>query len=824
MERIAESSEIRFTGGYPPVTEAPIQSQSELPLNLAAALWRYRWAVVLPAVLGAVIAFFVSLQMPDIFRSTTRLIVESDRSPALDAVTGELVGGAPGIEIVQAQLLSDQVIETVYNDPRVVPFHGRFPRGLAEFKAFVIGEKALELEPEFADTKTARSLVMLLHFESEDEELSEQAVKSFSDALQDFYDQKHKSSKSDLLDYMMTSRESLFPEMQSLDREYSDFRAAAPMEWHADGSAINPHRDRQIFLVSRRSTLFEQLRSKQSNYEAVKAIRADRDPEVALAVIEQFLDKRFQAGSRTPTAGFGQDDEQLGMVKIDRDLVPLMVELSQMTAEFGAEHPKVRNLSQQIQGLRAELRKIVREQTNRITELIDGNEQRRRDAAEAIAAIENGLSTEVQMLTAQIKDLDKQIADEKERATSLARYERDHEALLRRRAQQQLLMDQVSDQMSRVELTEEESRTRIIELTAPSRAYKVSPILLMNLGIGIFAGMFLGAAIAFLLEKNANTFRDPEEIADVVGAPVLTHLPYFKSRVRKERKGVVNAFADLDPNLAVVHSPASIAAEAIRSCRTSVFFETAGVEGGKVIQVTSPLPGDGKSTIAGNLACSIAQSGKSTIVVDCDLRRPQLSDNFAVTDKQGLTDILDGRCDYVDAVQQTPIATLKVIPSGPVPANPAEALTLPDMSDLLEMLREQYDYVIVDSPPLLLVTDPSILASYVDGVLIAVKVRRKSKPNTKEAAKILRAVGANILGVLVNNSDEPGKSDGYRGQGYYRYGRQASRYRRRYGISRTNEYSRKSGDEDARVISGRSQNTELANATSSEQTSSSQSS
>ena len=406
------------------------------------------------------------------------------------------------------------------------------------------------------------------------------------------------------------------------------------------------------------------------------------------------------------------------------------------------------------------------------------------------------------MLDAQVKQLDSQIAEAQAKAAELAEYELQNADLLGEMEQQGALMTQLEDQMARVELTEEESGVRVTELTVPSKAYLVSPILYKNLGIGTFLGLLLGSGLAFLLEKNSNSFRDPEEIADVVGAPVLTHLPFFKGRARKGRKNEVTPFDSLDSQLAVVHAPASIAAEAMRSARTSIFFETADIKNGKVIQITSPLPGDGKSTIAGNLACSIAQSGKSTVIVDCDLRRPQLTSNFGINDKRGLTDILDGHCELVDAIHDTPISTLKIIPSGPIPANPAEALTLPDMSQLLDLLREKFDYVIIDSPPLLLVTDPSILASYVDGVILAIKVRRKSKPNAKEATRILRAVGANLIGVIVNNSDESGKSDGYRGHGHYRYGRQASRYRQNYG--KTGHYSSKNGQDSVPVaVSGR---------------------
>jgi succinoglycan biosynthesis transport protein ExoP len=778
MQISPESNEIGPGNAYTLMTE-PQQERQEAPPNLLAALWRYRWAVVLPALLGLVVGFVIYLQMPDVYRSTTRLMVETDQSPALDSVTGALVGGVPSVEIVQSQLFSDQAIRTAYNDARMVPFHADFPGGLAEFANIVVEHEALELEAEVNDLKIAKSVVMLLHFDSQDEELSEAVVKSFSNALQSFYNSKHKSSRGKLLEYMVHATDDLNPAMTDMKERYRNFRTEAPLQWDASGGAINPHREQQAFLLARRAEINEALRQLKTEAAAVNAVtQATEEPEVALAVISHLLEKEIPlAGLSSQRASFGQEDATLGMVGVDRDLVPLMVQKSSMEAEFGSEHPQVRSLEKQIVGLRKELHVIVETQTKRVAELLDASETRKRKSAEAITAIQQGLATQIQMAAAQIKELDAQIAIETTNAAKLSEFEFANADLISEIEQQRSLMDELQDQMARVELTEESSETRVLELTAPTQAYLVSPILYQNLGIGLFLGLLVGAGMAFLLEKNSNTFRDAEEIAEVVGAPVLTHLPFFKGRVRKG-KNEVSPFDSFDSHLAVIHSPASVVSEAIRSCRTSIFFETAGIKGGKVIQVTSPLPADGKSTIAGNLACSIAQSGKSTILVDCDLRRPQLTDNFGISDEVGLTDILDGRCELTDATHDTPISTLKVIPSGPIPANPAEALTLPDMSHLLEMLREKYDFVIIDSPPLLLVTDPSILASYVDGVLLAIKVRRKSKPNARESTKILNGVGANILGVVVNNSDESGKSDGYRGHGYYRYGRQASRYRR----------------------------------------------
>jgi capsular exopolysaccharide synthesis family protein len=302
-------------------------------------------------------------------------------------------------------------------------------------------------------------------------------------------------------------------------------------------------------------------------------------------------------------------------------------------------------------------------------------------------------------------------------------------------------------------------------------------------GIGTLMGLLLGSGLAYLLEKNANTFRDPEEISGMLGVPILTHIPFFRGKRRKLKKGEVDPYKNLTTDLAVVHQPSSMTSEAVRSLRTAVFFGAGDSPAGTVLQITSPLPGDGKSTIACNLASSIAQSGKRVLAIDCDLRRPQLTDNFDCNDKLGLTNVLNGECDPLDAAHATALPKLWAMPCGPIPSNPAEALSLPVMNELLDYLREHFDYIILDTPPLLVVTDPSIVASMADGVILTLRIRRKSKPNSREAMNILSGVGGNVLGVVINNSDETTSSDGYRGYTYYRNGRYRNHYYRKSGTA-----------------------------------------
>jgi len=212
------------------------------------------------------------------------------------------------------------------------------------------------------------------------------------------------------------------------------------------------------------------------------------------------------------------------------------------------------------------------------------------------------------------------------------------------------------------------------------------------------------------------------------------------------------------------HKPKSTAAEAFRGVRTAVYF---GNHSGnlKVIQVTSPVPGDGKSTVAANLASTIAQSGRKTLLLDGDMRRPRLAKLLGAREDIGLTNIMAGKMTINEAIQTTSIPNLEILTCGRRPGNPAELLLSDSFFDIIRELREKYDFIIMDTPPLLAVSDPANAAATVDAVILTLRLRRNLKPLASRAAQMLQAVNANLLGVVVNGVT--GKA-GY-GYGGYRY-------------------------------------------------------
>ena len=206
--------------------------------------------------------------------------------------------------------------------------------------------------------------------------------------------------------------------------------------------------------------------------------------------------------------------------------------------------------------------------------------------------------------------------------------------------------------------------------------------------------------------------------------------------------------------------------EAYRMLRTSVLLSSAG-NPPKTILVTSSQPSEGKTTTAINTAISLANLGVSVLLVDADLRRPAIHRQFKLNQPRGLTTFLSSNEPLESLVYPLPIPHLSLLPCGPIPPNPAELIASERMRELIRTAAQQYDHILIDSPPLMNVTDPAILSTLVDGVILVVQAGRSTRDIVRRARQDLRSVGAKIFGVVLNNVDL--KREGYYDYYYYRY-------------------------------------------------------
>ncbi|MEM7315089.1 MAG: CpsD/CapB family tyrosine-protein kinase, partial [Planctomycetota bacterium] len=228
---------------------------------------------------------------------------------------------------------------------------------------------------------------------------------------------------------------------------------------------------------------------------------------------------------------------------------------------------------------------------------------------------------------------------------------------------------------------------------------------------------------------------------------------------------------EIDPSICTLHRQGSRHAEAFRAIRSALYFSSSR-KNYKVIQVTSPVPGDGKSTMAGNLAVAIAMSGKKVLLIDADCRRPRVNALFGLDNEVGLATVLQNESQLEDAIFFTSVENLFIMPSGPTPSNPAELLTSPGFGQLLDIVKEDFDLVIVDTPPVLPVTDAVAVAARVDAVMLAIRIRKGVQITAMRAKEVLDGVDANVMGIVVNAVDgRYGRSSYGYGYGYGKYGR-----------------------------------------------------
>lgn len=208
--------------------------------------------------------------------------------------------------------------------------------------------------------------------------------------------------------------------------------------------------------------------------------------------------------------------------------------------------------------------------------------------------------------------------------------------------------------------------------------------------------------------------------------------------------------------------PKSIAAESYRTLRTNIQYSSFDKEY-RVIVVTSSEPGEGKSTTSGNLALCMAQGDKKVILIDCDLRKPSLHKKFKISNLVGLSDVMIGKEDLTTAIHRYN-KNLVLLTSGKIPPNPSEMLSSKAMSNLLETLKENFDYIILDTPPVQAVTDSQILSTKADGTILVVRAEKTKKESVQNAVSLLKKVNANIIGTVLNGIDVS------RNKYYYYYG------------------------------------------------------
>ena len=487
-------------------------------------------------------------------------------------------------------------------------------------------------------------------------------------------------------------------EQVAIERKKLEASEQALQRYREKGDAVALE-DRQNIVVQRLADLnaaYTKARTerfeKEALYNQLKSLQNDR---TALDTFPAILSNTF-------------------IQQLKSQLADLQRQQAQMAERLGEKHPEMIKLNSAIQNteakLQGELGKVVQSVRN---EFLSAQSQ------------EKSLASEL----------------EAQKAGALALNRKGIEyGVLRREAESnkqmyEALMQRAKETGISGEL--KASNIRVVDEAEIPRS-PVRPKKARNLVLGLFGGLIAGLGLAFFFEYLDNRIKNPDEIKQVLGLSYLGLVPGMRTQ-------------DLnDGRSPLISEPVpQNFAEAFRGIRTSVVFSSAE-EGPRSVLVTSTQPSEGKSVVAANLAMSIAQAGQRVLLIDGDMRKPRLHDLLKVHQDPGLSSLLVGKAKANDAVHKTSVTNLWVLPSGPIPPNPAELLGSTRFRDLLNTLRDHFDWLVIDSPPVMAVTDASVIAHRTTGVVFVIGSEQVNRHTVRTAVARLRDSKATILGAVLN--------------------------------------------------------------------------
>jgi capsular exopolysaccharide synthesis family protein len=321
------------------------------------------------------------------------------------------------------------------------------------------------------------------------------------------------------------------------------------------------------------------------------------------------------------------------------------------------------------------------------------------------------------------------------------------------RSRQQQLQEQISiwqSNYAQLSVNLQSSSTNFLSVVEPAQI-PTGPSgsgTTTNMLLAAVIGLVLATGAAFLLEYLDDAIKSPDEIRRLLNVPTLGSIAQIEDN-------------DHPDKLVTVHQPRSPVAEAYRMLRTNLQFSSVD-KPLRTLLITSAVPGEGKSVTAANTAVIMAQSGKQVLLVDADLRRPSVHALFQVDDKVGLTTaLLEDEADLSSLLQTTDVPRLRVMATGPLPPDPSELLNSQHMTSLIESLLQEVDIVVFDTPPAVAVTDASVLAAKVDGVLLVIDCGHTRRGEARHSKEVLDAVGARVLGAVFNRAPLPHRSYTY---------------------------------------------------------------
>lgn len=743
--------------------QTPEPASADSLFDLVGILWRRKWiAVVMLLACGALGALYY-FQAERVYQSSAQiLLIKKEKFP----VAGADAGRGPGryseygyedtlsthMILITSPLIVGRAVES-HKLASLASFRPENPDPADDPAPRVTRQIIAGLKATRGGEKSAADPnVMNLSLEGRDPGDCQTVVSAVIDSYQEFLGETYQNFSAETVQLITQAKDVLSRQLTEKEATYRKFRQESPLVWGGKGEeAANLHETRAAEIEKARSALLVELARTRSLMEGVQAALQRGANREAITLLIRNSERTGQAQRTDLNPADRLEMMLLEAVLTEEDLLDA----------YGPDHPKVKTAQRRAAALREKFGAAPSAENS--------------GGADFLKVYLDALAEELKLGQQRSAELDKLFEKERQASKELMTVQHEDETIRSDLTRTQQTFDAVIKRLQEINLVKDYGGVSMQLLAEPQIGGLVKPKMTMVLALAILAGLGLGVGMAYLVEIADRSFRSPEDVRSQLGLPVLGHIPVMSSRPREKaaHNGDGKAEPALDPMLCTFHHPKGRPAEAYRAVRTALYFGTAG-ESHKVIQVTSPGPGDGKTTLAANLAIAIADSGKKVLLVDADFRRPRIGKSFGLDGTAGLGSLFAGDVELPDLVQQTAVENLWAIPCGPRPHNPADLLTSSRFKDFIDVVREKYDFVIVDSPPVLAVTDPSAIAPRVDGILFVLRLSKHAREAALRATETISTVGGRILGLVVNGvSDRQGYGYGkygYRRYGYGRYG------------------------------------------------------
>jgi capsular exopolysaccharide synthesis family protein len=682
--------------------------------NMLALAWRSRWLLLLMMIIGAGGAWALAERVTPHYTSVSRIYVQPNLRHVLD--DRQQAAQSASFLFTQAELIgSTSVLAAAAEAPDNATLETL--RDVDNRVAFL--KNCMEVSVGANDD------IINVWSELPNAKDAAQLVNSVVDAYITKYAEERKTTAAEALGILRGEKTSRDEYLEECREAVDDFRRIHPElgVQVADGNIIT-HYFAQLTEELNATEL--ELLDAISKYNGVK--------------------KMFESPTQRTFLLETASTERQAVRDIELERQVALVEQSLITerSRWGEGHPKVRLLKENLEELKEKLRKkqeaIVEAYVESLRQKVELLQHRKAQLFEAKEK-QFQAATKVERLVIELKSLE----------AALERAEDD--------------CDLINERIKEVNLTEDTGRmeVNILEpaLVASDPSYPKPSRFLAG---GIFLGGLVGFGLAWLRDLMDHRLRSVDEVTEVLQLPVMGVLPQFGGVRGAPHVGRI-----------VAHAPRSPVAEAVRTLRTAIHFGLEGREA-KTIAITSPSPGDGKSTVASNLAIAMAQADQRVLLIDADMRKPTQHTIFEVGMERGLSSVLSERRPIAEAIVPSCVESLDLLPCGPLPSNPVELLNNGFFADLLDMLKERYDKIIIDSPPVMPVADARVIAAISDSTLLVLRAERSGRRLSVGARNELWRVRAKRLGVTVNGvpsrkQGSYGYGDGDYGYGYgYGYG------------------------------------------------------